>query len=139
MSHESARRALADVVLDRAEHLDNPERALIQQVYGQGVRTDDLAAVLGVSRRTVQRRLQRLVERLTDPLTVFVIRHQARWDRLTAAIAVSVWVKGLPLRQAAARHDVSLHTVRQRLAHVKGMHAAAEALTRRPRRPRRSA
>ena len=138
-SHESTRRALADVVLDRAEYLDDPERALIRQAYGQGVGTDDLAAVLGVTRRTVQRRLQRLVERLTDPITVFVLRHEQRWDRLTAGIAVSVWVKGLPLRQAAAKHRVSLHTVRQQLAHVRGMHAAAEALVRRTRRSRRSA
>lgn len=118
---ESERREISDCVLLRAEWLGEADRALIEQVYGKGVRPADVAAVVGCSTRMVQRRVANLVKRLMDPMIVFVLRNHGDWDKLTAGSALAVLVRGLTLRDAASELGVSLHYVRTRVQVVRGL------------------
>lgn len=121
----SLRRDVADRVLDRSEWLDQADRALVAQVIGNGARTGDLARIAGVSPRTIQRRIAKLIDRLLDPEVVHVLREHQRWPAPTRSVALAVWVRGRTLRQAAAELRLSLHQVRQQLQLARGLMARA--------------
>lgn len=114
-------RDMAEMVLRRAELLDTADRALLEQVLGRGVAPRDVAAVKGVSTRTVQRRVRALTRRLTDPQVLHVMRHRGQWEKLTAEVATAVWIRRWTLRRTAKELGVSLHRVRQRVEAVKGV------------------
>ena len=50
VTRESERREVSDYVLMRAEWLLASDRALIEQVFGKGVRPADVAAIQGCCR-----------------------------------------------------------------------------------------
>ena len=74
-------RRQAETVLNRADHLDPSDRAILNQVLGQDVKPSEIAAICGVTTRSVQRRVQRLTDRLLDPKVVFVLRNSRYWSK----------------------------------------------------------
>lgn len=108
----------------RAAWLAPSDRQLVEQVIGRGVRPSSIAAVQGVSSRVVQRRLARLIDRLTDEEALVVMRTHDRWPAKTASVALSVWVRGRSQRQAARELGLSLHDVRKHVHIVRGLLAA---------------
>jgi len=126
-------RGQVEKVLARAQHLDKSDRVLLEQVLDKGLRASDLAIVSGVSVRTMQRRVQRLCRRLTDPQVIYVLRHHEQWERQTARIAMAVWVRGWTLRETAKRLGTTLHHVRQ---NVNAANALIDMGTRRQQRTR---
>ncbi len=121
VTRESERREVSDYVLMRAEWLSASDRALIEQVFGKGVRPADVAAIQGCSTLVVQRRVANLVKRLLDPMVVFVLRYHRDWDKGTKKAALLVLVKGVTLRRAASELGVTLHCVRNRVHVVRGL------------------
>jgi DNA-directed RNA polymerase specialized sigma24 family protein len=128
------RRDWADTVLMRACWLDAAERALVEQVVGKGVRPHEIAAVSGRSLRTVQRQLNRVIERLMDKEVEHILRAHGDWDAMASSVALAVWVQGCTLRDTARRLGISLHQVRQQVQVVRGLLAADQAGRRRWRR-----
>jgi len=120
-TRRSTRRVQGDRLLMRADWLDRSDRALLVQVLGNGVRPADVADLLGLSTRTVQRRIRRLVKRLNSPTTAAVLAHEGHWDRKTFAVAVAVWIRGWTLRRTAEHMNISLHRVRQHLQIARGL------------------
>lgn len=106
-------RDLAETVLNRSDLLEERDRALLNQVLGRGVKPHEIAAISGVSTRTVQRQVKTLVDRLLDREVLFVMRHCRYWSRPLATVAVMVWVRSWSQRQTADTMGVSLHAVRQ--------------------------
>ncbi|MEX2672541.1 MAG: hypothetical protein WD294_10565 [Phycisphaeraceae bacterium] len=119
-------RDLAEEVLQRAELLDAADRALIEQVLGKGVLPREVAVVTGVSTRCIQRRFRSLIQRLSDPKVLHIMRHRKQWDKLTADVATGVWIKGWSLRHTASQLGVSLHRIRQRVQTVRGILTAVD-------------
>ena len=115
------RQTLAEVVLQRAEWLDSSDRALIEQVFGRGGRPREMAAILQVSPRTVQRRIRELVRRLTDPQVLVVLRRQGRWDRTIGSVALAHWVRRRTYRQIGAEKGLTLYEVRQQIQFARGL------------------
>jgi len=130
-------REMHELVVARAEQLDEADRALITQAIDRGSDTKDVATLLGVSVRTVQRRLRSLILHLTSPRTIAVLRNQDRWPRDLVRVAMDVCVRRRTLRDTAARHGVTLHRVRRMLAEVDGRVDQFEAELRERKRVRR--
>ena len=120
----SDKRELAERVLMRSAWVDGPDRELLEQVLGRGVRPRSVAAVSGVSVRTVQRRVAGLVKRLTDGDVEVVLRRHGQWPAETSSVALAVWVRGKTLRETAGELGMSLHRVRQEVQLVRGLLAA---------------
>ncbi|MHC4996273.1 MAG: hypothetical protein ACYTGQ_14610 [Planctomycetota bacterium] len=104
---------MIEIILSRAEHLDDPDRALLTQIYSRGVQPDEIASITGVSLRQVHRRIKTLTDRLQAPEVVFVLRHCRFWSRPLATVAVMVWVRKRTMRDTAEAMGVSLHRVRK--------------------------
>lgn len=121
---ESDRRDLSDLLLLRCAWLDEADRELIEQVVGRGVRPSSIAAVTGVTPRAVQRRVTKLVDRLTDAEVLMVLRQHGRWPATTSSVALAVWVRGRTLRQVADELGLTLHEVRQHVQRTRGLLAA---------------
>jgi DNA-directed RNA polymerase specialized sigma24 family protein len=113
------RRDLAQTLVERAAHLPEPDRYLIEGVFRDGRSIADLAAMwkdrpeLGYTPRSLRRRLHRLVERLNSHRFMLVAEHRACWTPTRRRVATACVLHGLSLREAAETLGTSLHTVRR--------------------------
>jgi len=119
-TRESSRRALAERVLSRADWVDEPDRRLLEQVIGRGAPPREIAPLMNCSTRTVQRRVRRLVQRLTDPTVLTVMRRSRRWPRATREVARRFYVRRHTLRKIAGDTGMTLHEVRTELNRARG-------------------
>ena len=98
-----------------AAYLPEEDRLLLEQVYQHGQRISEVAKLMKVRPRALQRRVQRLVQRLADKRFRFVARHLDLLPRELRGVAKLRVLEGRSLRSTAARSGLSLHQVRQRL------------------------
>ncbi len=124
------RRETAERLVERAAHLPQLDRYLVEGVFRDGRSIADLAAVWsdhpqpGRSAKSLRRRLHRLVERLDSPGFVLVAECRDRWAPTRRRVATACFLHGQSLRQAADSLGMSLHTVRR---HFEAITAIAEA------------
>lgn len=120
-------RADVEVVLRRAEFLDDADRFLLEQVLDRGTPIRQLAVLLGCSPRSVQRRVRRLTERLMSPEVARVLRRSDHWTPVLRAVGLALWVRGWTLHQTAAHLGLTLHEVRKNAEAVRGLVGQPEA------------
>ena len=118
-------RGWADHVLRLARHIDWPDRALLDAVYGRGLSATAVAHAAGRSPRAVRNRLTRLVKRLSSPEFHFVLREKQHWPLERRRIADLVILRGRSQREAAAELGVTIHRVRRELERLRALHEAA--------------
>ncbi|MHC5024344.1 MAG: hypothetical protein ACYTGG_10620, partial [Planctomycetota bacterium] len=117
-----SRRRMVEQALEATCWLDDGDRALLQAVLEQGVPVARLARAAGVPTRRLTRRVQRLVRRLADPIVPFVMQHHRDWPPARRRVAETVILRGLSLRTAASRLEMSLHRVRREMSDVRLLH-----------------
>lgn len=117
-------RALTETLLERAEHLPQDDRALLESVYREGAPVSGLAELLNTSARSLRRRVRRLVQRVLSEQYVFVARRRVEWSPTRRRVAEACVLGGRSLREAAADLKLSLHAVRR---HADAVHAMYEA------------
>lgn len=125
---------LIDQILQRAIHLPDDDRRLVEAVYRDGATMTDVArtAMLGRANpageapasptrtaRMLRRRLRRIVARLTDPQALAYFREGQQWPHSRRVVAQAVLVQGLPQRTAARKLGMSLHTIRKQLDQIR--------------------
>ncbi len=119
-SHLTRRRLHADHVdtlLRRANHLHPHEQSLLRAALHEGTPTAHLAALAGVSPRTIRRRVQRLILHLTSRRFTCIERSLDHFTPTRRRIAIACELQRLSANQAAASLGMSVHAVRrQRLA-----------------------
>lgn len=120
-----------------ADELEQPDRDLIRSVIDRGQTIASLARATGVSRRSLNRRFNRLVRRLSDERVRIVLRDRDCWPPLRRRIATDLVVRGLTQRAAAKRHRISLHRLRSELRIIEGL-LEADRIAQFPPRPARS-
>jgi transposase-like protein len=133
--------AAADRVVDRADWLDGPDRALVLAVLRDGLSVADLARIQDACPRALRRRLGAAVARLSDPRAVFVARNLAAIGAASptrARVARAYYLHGRPMRAIARTHNLSLHTVRAHRTAIEGMFAGATAANEHTPRPDRA-
>jgi DNA-directed RNA polymerase specialized sigma24 family protein len=105
-------------MLDLAEHLAASDRALLRGIYDRGMTAAELARVLGRRPRGVQRRIQRLVERIGSPKYTFIVRNSRRWPKVRRRIAEMVFLQGRSQREAAETLGLGVHHVRREVDRI---------------------
>ena len=117
-------RDLAESLVARAEHLLPKDRALINAIYRDGSSAREVATLTGATPRAVRRRIRSLAQRVLDPRFAFVIIHREQWPPTRRKVATETILPGRPLRAAAKRLDLSLHTVRRHADAIRVMYEA---------------
>jgi len=109
------RRDLADLLTQRAELLPPEDRALLLSIYRENLTAREVAALRGVSPRSVRRRLRTLVERVLSPRFEVVLRERASWPPTRRRVATATVIEGRTMRQTASALTLSLHAVRRQM------------------------
>ncbi|MDQ7012964.1 MAG: hypothetical protein Q9O74_03600 [Planctomycetota bacterium] len=115
------RRDVARTLVDRAVHLPEQDRYLIEGVFRDGRPISDLAQMWrehpgpGRAPRSLRRRLHRLVDRLLSPRFEVVAQLNHTWTPTRKRVATACVLHGLSTRRAAADLGISLHTVRRQV------------------------
>ncbi|MCC6971419.1 MAG: hypothetical protein IT434_14490 [Phycisphaerales bacterium] len=121
------RRAFADRMLERAIHLQAPDRTLIEASFRDSLRVVELAALIhsraptDTQVRAMRRRIRALVRRLLHPRFDFVVRAlanaegipRAPWSPLRARVAREFFLQGRTMRAIAADTRQSFYLVRR--------------------------
>lgn len=106
--HEECRK-----VLDRRTSLlPVPDQELLYRYFVDDVPVQRLATDLGCSRRSVNRRLHALLQRLSHPAYQYLHREGKFLSRADTAIARSLFCEGQSIRHAARTHGVTIYAVR---------------------------
>lgn len=106
-------RGRVEVLIDRAKLLRPEDRVLVEQVYVNHARPVDLAQLQGVDRRVLERRLKRLLERVTSEEFLFVHSHLSSFDPAMKKVAKRVFLQGYSLRETATMTGMGLTRVRR--------------------------
>ena len=148
------RRELANTLVDRAKWLPQPDRALVEAVFGDGKSIAEIwelgilasasshAPTLGdprtsqknhereVQLRRLRRHLARLIKRLTTPRFAYVAAGMDTWPATRRRVAMACVLRGHSIRKAARELDLSFHTVRQNLQRIDAICDAAVLVRR---------
>ena len=118
---------LAESLLDAAQFLDEPDRALIVAIFRNGDTVNAVAARRGCSRHAVSRRVRMLADRLTSPRFMFALACLPDWPNERQAIARACILNGRSVRDAATSLRLTLYTVRRELHLINDLYREAEA------------
>jgi len=121
-----------DVILGRAELLLPRERLLVEAIVVRGQPVKTVAWMMGVSPRTIRRRVRRLCERMTSPAFLDAARSLHYLQPDDAKLARLHFCGGMSHRQLVRELGLSVHTIRRRLD---GIRAQIAMITRTRRRP----
>ncbi|MEM7680950.1 MAG: hypothetical protein AAF288_03245 [Planctomycetota bacterium] len=110
-----SRRLAVETLLERAQHLPEPDRMLMHQVYAQGLSIARVAHATGRHPRTLQRHAERLVRRMRSRSFQFIAQHLDLLPRDLQPVARARFLHGLSLRDIARQSRLSLHKVRTRV------------------------
>ncbi len=124
LARRHRRRERVERLLDRAVHLEESDRLLIEQVYRHGVGIVDVARLSGQSPKNLRRRVDKLLKHINGPLFSFMLAHSDLLSEATRRTADLVVLKGCSLRRASEISNQSLHQTRQ---HMQIVQALAEA------------
>lgn len=109
---------IADRILARADHLPDPDRALLHALYRDGKSAKELARLTRTPARTLRLRARRIVQRLSSPAFALVVVNSSSWPPLRQHIASLHVVEGKSIRAVASSLNLSLHQVRAHLAWI---------------------
>jgi DNA-directed RNA polymerase specialized sigma24 family protein len=114
-----ARRSRVERLVLLAQHLPEPDRLLVEQVFAHDLRVEQVARLQRTRPNYVRGRLAKLCRRLNHPLFAFVAEGHALVPRhalITARLAI---LRGVPLREIARRRGLTVHQVRAQLGTVR--------------------
>jgi len=115
------RRDHIESLLGLADHLDERDRLLVEQVYRYGLSLAALARLTGRSQKAVRGRLKKLSQRVRSPVFGYVVVQGEALPARTRQVAEEVVVRCRSLRGAAAHLGLSLHAVREQMAAVRAL------------------
>lgn len=119
-------RALAESVLNRSEWLSPSDRQLLRSIYADGHPVARLAPMLHVGKRSLRRRIERLLERVNSRRFAYVAARHARWPSTRRRIAASMVLEGRSLRETAESMGMSLYNVRRHYEAINALFEASE-------------
>lgn len=124
------RRGLADaarLIGARAQLLDPEDQALLRALFEDGRSAAEMARLIGVTARSIRRRVARLLTRIASPRFVFVGSHLDAWPRTRRRVATLVILRGRSARETARLLRISEYAVR---CHLQAINALFESAVR---------
>lgn len=100
-------------ILQRAAHLPEPDRVILQAIYELRVPAREVARLHGTSARAVRRRVRALVRRVLSPAFAFVAQRAPEWPETLRLVATMCVLHARSIRDTARLLDMSYHSVRR--------------------------
>jgi hypothetical protein len=102
-----------DLLSARLGEIPADEQALVRALYLDGKPSPEIASLSGSEARSVRRRARRIAERMLSDEFVFVLRTRNFWPAKRRRLASAVFVRGLPIKQAAKKLRISYYEARR--------------------------
>jgi DNA-directed RNA polymerase specialized sigma24 family protein len=110
------------LILRRAAYLPPADRALVEAAVKSNLPRRQIARLLNLPAGTITRRLQRLGNRLHDPLVVALLDDRCGLPEDLRKAGISHFLQGQPMRRIARDLDTSLFQVRKMIEQLRGWH-----------------
>lgn len=117
--HLGSQRLAMEEILRRARFLHKAHAALLHAFFELKMPIGELALLQGIAVSTLQSRLRRLRDLLSDPDFLLAARFGPELPTELASLARRYWIDGRSLRQIAAEDSATLHRVRSRLTETR--------------------
>lgn len=121
---DGEKREVAAEIAAAGRFLETSDRDLVRTIFENGVSTARVARAMGKQPYEVARRVKRLVRRLNDPYTRFVISRHPNWPELRRNVGLRFFVRGVTQRRTAEQLGVTVHRVRQELQFIRALYEA---------------
>ncbi len=122
--------ALNDRIVQRAEWLEPHEKTLVLAMFADGYSAAEIARLGNLPVRLVRSRIHRIVTRLSDPLTAYVMGHSDSWSKTRRTVGREVFVNGRSLRETATLHSMSFYIVRRHREAIQALYEADQNAAR---------
>jgi hypothetical protein len=119
-------RAAAEAILHRSEWLGPADRQLLKSIFGDGHSVARLAPMLHTGKRSLRRRVKRLLDRLNSRRFAFVAVRHNHWTPTRRRVAAAMVLQGLSMREASESLRLSLHNVRRHYDAINALFDASE-------------
>ena len=113
--------AIHDVIRARARVLPMEDRAALEAVLLHGHHVNHIAAVAHKPARQMRVHIRRLLLRVLSPEFACVQAHSSAWGAARRSVGVSIFVRGVSMRQTAQNLKLPLHTVRRHAEAVRAL------------------
>ncbi|GAB5497495.1 MAG: hypothetical protein Phyf2KO_25750 [Phycisphaerales bacterium] len=117
---------LIRTVAQQADHLPPKDRALITQIFVDGIPINRLAQNSGEEPRRLARRVKSITKRMLDPRFKYVTENKAAWRPTRQRVAAACIVEGLSMREASEKLKLSPYTIRKHREAIDAMFESAE-------------
>ena len=111
---------LPTVLLGRRKLLGDEERLLLELHLQRQLSYRQIGRVLEQPFGTVSRKIGRIKAKLSEPMAAALADPGCRLGSTYRELAVAHFFRGAPVKSLAAKHDLSVAEVRQRLQFVRG-------------------
>ena len=116
--------ALNERIIQRAEWLEPSDRALVVAMFTDGYSAAQIARLADTPPRTIRSRIHKIIQRLSDPRTAYVMLHSDEWTPTRRRVAREVYINGRSLREAAESLSLSFYAVRRHRESIEAMFEA---------------
>lgn len=116
--------ALNERIIQRAEWLEPNDRALVSAMFVDGYSAARIARLGNSDPRTIRSRIRKIVHRLGDPRTAYVMLHSNAWTPTRRRVAREVYINGRSLRETAETLGLSFYVVRRHRESIEAMFEA---------------
>lgn len=120
-----APRTLSPAILKRIALLPQRDRAIVELTLRSHLSRSEIARALGTAPGQVSRRLRVLYARLFDPLVVALCDEHCILPVEYRQLGIEHYLLGLPPRELADKHRMSIGEVRRGLVFLRGWHNGA--------------
>ena len=106
--------------LERAKLLPDDDRLFLELVLSHRMTVRQVGLALKRSPGNVTRRIQKLINRLNDPLTIALADPTCTLDAQMRRIGLEYFLHRAPIKRIARNHELTPHEVRKSLEYIRG-------------------
>ncbi|PHQ80269.1 MAG: hypothetical protein COB69_06315 [Phycisphaera sp.] len=100
-------------ISERAKHLPDPERALLDEIYVNGKSIAAVAKLRDENVALLRRRVRRITTRVLTPRYRYVTEHQSAWRPTRRKVAGACVIEGLSIKDASIKLHLSTYLIRK--------------------------
>ena len=119
-SADALRAQWSDTLRDRARHLGQSDRLLVELYFRHALSYQKIGQTLGRSRGTVHRRLAAVVRRLKSPLVAAVLEPKCPLPQHLRELGVRRFLRDESIRDLAKDYNVTRHQMQRQLQQLEG-------------------
>ena len=111
-------RSRNELLRERLAFLESEDHFLMKMYIENGNSFNQLARVAGVAPGTVSRRINRIINRLTNGEYVICLRNREMFSCQDLSVAKDHYMRGYSMRKIAKRWGLTFYTVRETLNRI---------------------